>query len=421
MDRPKVVIIGAGFGGLQCARSLEGQPIDVLLLDKNNFHLFTPLLYQVASSLLNPSDIAYPIRAVFRDSPNVRFRMGEVVGVDFKTSKVRLSDGSFVPYDYLVLAAGSRTNYFGIESVSKRAHGLKDLPEALALRNHMLRCFESASKEVQAEKRRSWLSFVIVGAGPTGVEYAGALSELVRVVQRDYPELDMAEVRIALIEALAQVLPTFPEKLGRKAQAELERRGIHVRLKTRVVEAMPTSVRLHDGTETSARILIWTAGVKPSKLVSRLGLPVWRSGRIEVDDRLRVKGHNAIYAIGDIASFVQDGSEVPMLATPAIQEARHASYNILRDLRGSPPLRFRYRDWGSMATIGRNAAVARLGSWAVSGLFGWLIWLFVHLYFLIGFRNRLVVSIGWAWDYVRFDRPVRLIARAAKEDGEGPG
>lgn len=413
MSRPKVVIIGAGFGGLQCARALEGSATDVIVIDKNNYHLFTPLLYQVASSLLNPSDIAYPIRSVLRSGGNVRFIMAKVDGADFGVNKLRTADGSDIPYDYLVIAAGSQTNYFAIPSVHLNAHGLKDLPEALELRNHILSCIESASREPDAEARRKWLSFVVVGAGPTGVEFVGALSELVRVVSLDFPEIDMGEVRITLVEALDQALPSFPNSLGVIAREELERRGIKLLLGERVSSATPEGVLLKNGTEIAARTLVWAAGVKPSALAQSLGLPLHSSGRIEVEPTLRVKGHDRLYAVGDIASLVHDGREIPMLAPPAMQQGRHAACNILRSVQGQSPLPFGYHDPGSMATIGRNAGVVSFKSLQVSGFLGWLTWLFVHLYFLIGFRNRLVVLAGWAWDYFRFDRPVRMILRAA--------
>ncbi|MBI3548791.1 MAG: NAD(P)/FAD-dependent oxidoreductase [Elusimicrobia bacterium] len=417
MDRPRVVIVGAGFGGLRCARSLSGAPADVLLLDRNNYHLFAPLLYQVASSLLNPSDIAYPIRAVFRDGGNVRFRMAEATGADLDAGRVQLSDGSAVPYDYLVLAAGSETNFFGLQSVGRSAWGMKDLPEALALRNHVLRCFESAAREPSAHARAPWLTFVVAGGGPTGVEYAGALAELVRLVLgRDYPELSAGDVRILLVEGLDRLFPTFPPALGEKARARLESLGVAVRLRARVLDADADRVRLSDGEAVPARTLVWAAGVKAAGLAAALHAPRSRSGRIEVDEFLRVKGRERVYAIGDLASFQQDGREIPMIAAPAMQQARHAAGNIRASLEGRPPAPFHYKDRGMMATIGRNAAVAQIGRLSLAGFAGWIAWLFVHLYFLIGFRNRLVVLLGWAWNYLRHDRPIRLITRAGDRD-----
>jgi NADH dehydrogenase len=415
----RVVIIGAGFGGLECAKGLAGQPFDVLVLDKHNYHLFTPLLYQVASSLLDPSEIAYPIRAIFRRIPNVRFRMAEVTEIDCTAQIVKAADSAAIPYDVVVIATGSATNYFGMHSIAQRAHELKDIPEALELRNHVLRCFEAAAWEPDPTARQRWLTFVIVGGGPNGVEYAGALSELIRLVLvRDFPELDMKLVRIVLVEALGQVLPAFSPKLGEYAQQQLARRGIEVRLNTRVLDISGDAVRLSTGETLEAKTLIWAAGVKASQLATVPPLPRTRTGRIEVDQYLRAKGFENIFVIGDLAGFVQDGKELPMLARPAMQEGAHVAKNIVRRERGQPLLPFRYRDPGIMATIGRNSAVAQFQSVALRGFVGWLAWLFLHLVLLIGFRNRFAVLLNWAWEYLFYDRPVRLIARAKEKEHE---
>lgn len=409
----KVVIVGAGFGGLSCARALANKSVDVLLLDKNNYHLFTPLLYQVASSLLDPSDIAYPIRAVFRRAKNVRFQMATVTEIDLHAQLIRTKDGALIPYDYLVIATGSVTNYFGLQSVARIAHELKDIPEALELRNHILRCFEAAAREADETVRRRWLTFVIVGAGPNGVEYAGALSELIRLVLvRDFPELDMKTVRIVLVEAQGQVLPTFPSRLGQYAQWQLERRGIEVRLHARVLDVAGDTVRLSSGETLETKTLIWAAGVKASEVATVPPLPRTRAGRIEVDQFLRAKGQERVFVIGDLAAFIQDGTEIPMLARPAMQEGAHVAENILRLERHQPLIPFRYRDPGIMATIGRNSAVAQLKRVSLRGFIGWLAWLLLHLVLLIGFRNRFAVLLNWAWEYIFYDRPVRLIARA---------
>jgi NADH dehydrogenase len=412
MPRPRVIIIGGGFGGLQCARSLAESPVDVLLLDRNNYHLFTPLLYQVASSLLNPSDIAYPIRAALQHAPNVRFLMAEAASVDLAVKVVRTADGAELPYDYIVVAAGSETNFFGLESVGRAACGLKDLPEALALRNHVLRCFEAASREASAAVRSKWLTFIVVGGGPTGVEYAGALSELVRLALRhDYPEIPSGEIRILLVEALKELFPTFLPRFGRDARERLQRLGVDVRLDTRVQGVSGDQVALSTGA-VEAKTLVWAAGVKPARLAAGFASARSRTGRLEVDEYLRLRGQEKAYAIGDIASFLQDGREIPMIATPAMQQARCAAANILLDVAGRPLTPFRYRDPGMMATIGRNAGVAQVDGLSLRGFPGWIAWLFVHLYFLIGFRNRLAVLMGWAWNYLRYDRPIRIIARA---------
>jgi NADH:ubiquinone reductase (H+-translocating) len=409
---PKVVIVGAGFGGLAAAKKLSGEAVDVLIIDRNNYHLFTPLLYQVASSLLNPSDIAQPVRSIFRGSKNVRFRQATVSGIDFEQRLVKLADGREVPYEYLVIAAGSTTNYFGLAGAEDRALGLKDLPEALELRNHILRCLEKATLEDEAGAL-PWLTFVVVGGGPTGVEYAGALSELVRtVVPREYPELARRQVRVMIVEGQAEVLPPFPRTLGAAARKSLEKRGIEVVTGQLVKSLDGDAVVLASGERVEAKTLVWAAGVKPSELAADIAATRSRSGRIEVDQFLRVKGHENVFAVGDVASFQQDGKEVAMLSAPAMQEARIAAANILATIRKEPLRQFHYRDKGTMATIGKNSAVAHVWKFNFTGFIGWLLWLVVHLYYIIGFRNRLVVLIGWAWNYFRSDRPVRIIAKA---------
>jgi NADH dehydrogenase len=410
---PKVVIIGAGFGGLQCAKKLENKPVEVTLLDHNNYHLFTPLLYQVASSLLNPSDIAQPVRSILRGHRNLVFRQAEVTGVDFDAKRVLTHDAGDFAYDYLVIAAGSTTNFFGVAAAEQRSEGLKDLSEALGLRNHTLHCLEEAAATGSMEEARPWLTFVVVGGGPTGVEYSGALSELIHgVLPREYPELSASDVRVVLVEGLDRLLPVFPEDLGEEAQRALEARGVEVMTGLRVTDASEETVTLSNGDVISARTLVWAAGVKPAELAAALDVERSRNGRIEVDDALRVKGHTDVYAIGDVASFIQDGKQVPMLSAPAMQGGRQAADNILRTIAGERLKRFKYHDKGSMATVGKGAAVAQVGRFHFHGYIGWLMWLGVHIYYLIGFRNRLVVLSGWAWNYVRSDRPVRIIAKA---------
>ena len=411
---PRVVIIGAGFAGLACAKRLANRPAAVTLVDQNNFHLFTPLLYQVASSLLNPSDIAQPVRTILRGVKNVRFVQACVSGVDFGGCVVHTEEGTELPYHYLVIAAGSTTNYFGQKAVEAKAEGLKDLSEALGLRNHILRCLEEAASAVgRGADPRPWLTFVVVGGGPTGVEYVGALSELVRgVLPREYPELDKNGVRLVLAEGLERLLPAFPKGLGAFAARELAKRGVEVRTGCRVVEVTPETVTFSDGDALPARTLVWAAGVRPSDLAGAIAVSRSRSGRIEIDPTLRVEGHPEAFAIGDVAAAKREGREIPMLSAPAMQEGRAAADNILRAIEGRPLRPFRYRSRGSMATIGKGAAVANIGPLKVSGFVGWVFWLAVHLYFLIGFRNRFAVLAGWAWNYVRSDRPVRMLVRA---------
>jgi NADH:ubiquinone reductase (H+-translocating) len=414
-----VVIVGGGFGGLSCARKLDGEQADVLLVDSHNYHLFTPLLYQVATSLLNPSDIAYPFRRVFRRSSNVRFHQGTVDRVEPARRIVRLHDGTEIPYDVCVLATGSMNNYFGNRDLARFTVGLKHLEEALRLRNHVLSCLERATHASDASARQAWLTFVVVGGGPTGVEYAGALGELFKIVLgRDYPELHPHEARILLVEGKPGLLEAFPPSLGRYAERQLRRRSVEVITGALVKSATGESVSLSTGEHIPTRTVVWSAGVRPTDPVSDAGIDIARSGsgRIEVDDHLRVRGSPGLFAIGDVASVDADGEELAMLSPPAMQEGRYVAKLIASgaaarrgDADSAPP--FRYLDKGTMATIGRNAAVARIGPLRLTGFIGWAAWLCIHLYYLIGFRNRLIVLAEWTWEYVRRDRPIRVITR----------
>lgn len=415
MARMRVVIVGAGFGGFTLARALEGAPVDVTLVDRHNYHLFTPLLYQVASSLLDPSDVAFPTRKGFRRARNVRFRLGAVRRVDLERRELVLETGDPVPYDRLVLATGSTTNYFGLPEVERRSFGLKDLPEAIGLRNHVLECFERASRTATAEERREWLTFVVAGAGPTGVEYAGALAELVRLnLRRDFPEIDMREVRIHLVELSDRVLATFREPLSEYAGEELARRRIVVHTGRRLVAARENAVVLDGDEVLPTRTLVWTAGVRPNGPEFSEPVERTRAGRLVVDAYLRLAGREREYAIGDLASFVQDGAELPMVAPPAMQQARRLAGNLVREATGGKPLPFRYHDKGFMATIGRKAAVAQTDKLSLTGFIGWLGWLVLHLWYIVGVRNRLLVVAAWAYEYFRYDRPIRIIVRPTK-------
>ncbi len=360
-----MVIVGGGFGGLACARALNRKPVSVLLLDRHNYHLFTPLLYQVATSLLNPSDIAYPFRAIFRRSPNVRFRQAGVVGVDLDRKTIRTHDEQEFPFDSLVLATGSENNYFSNEDLAGHTLGMKTLAESLRLRNHVLSCLELASRAGSGEERRAWLTFVIAGGGPTGVEYAGALAELLQMVLgRDYPELEPGFSRTVLVEGQDRLLGAFHPKLGAYALKFLGNKGVDVRTATLVQE------------------------------------------------------HHDVYVIGDAASVAEDSGELPMLSPPAMQAGRHVAEAILERARGTDGKNskaFRYVDKGTMATIGRRAAVADVHGLKLKGTLGWLAWLVVHIYYLIGFRNRAVVLGSWGWDYLRRDRPIRLILRSDED------
>jgi NADH dehydrogenase len=410
--RPKVVIVGAGFGGLQCAKGLIGKGVDVLVIDDRNYHLFTPLLYQVASCLLAPAEIATPLRTLLRHAPNVRYRQGRVLDVDTAAKSLRLADDDVVAYDALVLATGSTTNYYGKSDVEAQALGLKDLGEALRLRNHVLTCLERAVIEPEGDDRRRHLTFCVVGGGPTGVEYAGALAELVRLVlPREYPELDHRDVRIVLVEGTERVLPAFPPRLSAYARKALERLGVEVRCNSLVATADDRSVTLADGTHIPTYSMVWAAGVRPTGPLDEPSPS--RSGRIAVDDHLRVADADGVYAIGDVAAgHDRKDQTLPMLATPAMQEGRY----VAREIAEGPGARpFRYRNRGILATVGRSAAVGKVGPLQFTGFIGWVVWLTVHLYYLIGFGNRVRVLARWSWYYLRLERPVRIIARA--DDG----
>ena len=415
MTRPRVVIAGAGFGGLTCARRLERVEVDVLLVDRYNYHLFTPLLYQVASAVLDPGEIARPVRELIRPLDNVDFRQAEITGADLE-KRLLLTDRGPVPYDYLVLATGSQSDYFGNKSLARHAFGLKDLPQGLALRNRVLAQFEASRWATDSEQRRVMLTFAVVGGGPTGVELAGALSELIRLVLRkDYRDLDLGEVRVLLVEASDSLLAAFKTPLRDAARRSLEKKGVEVILEARVEEVTDASLRLAGGKDVAAGTVVWTAGVRASDIGTALGTKLGRQSRIEVDPTLQVSGHPMVFVIGDLAGAVDRGVPLPMLIPVAMQQGRHVATTIARLVQNGGATAFRYKDPGIMATIGRNSAVAQLGRVQLSGFLGWLMWLAVHLVNVISFRSRIVVLVNWAWDYVFYDRPIRLIVRAGDD------
>jgi NADH:ubiquinone reductase (H+-translocating) len=418
--RPRVVIVGAGFAGVFAARGLAGADCDVLIVDRNNAHAFLPLLYQVATAAVESEHIAAPVRGIIRDmgakAANLDFCMAEVRGVDFDRREV-LAEGQdgaalALPYDYLLLAPGSVTNTFGVPGADEHAFSLKNLEEAVRLRNHILRSFEAAAWTGDEEARQLKLCFVVVGGGPTGVELAGAMAELMAgALRRDFPRLGLATPCVTLLEAGDGLLPGFPESLRAYARKKLEALGVDVRLGAVVERVSPQGAFLKGGGAAQAATVVWTAGVKGEPVAARLGLAVAANGQVLARPTLQSREHPEVFLAGDICRAEHAGRPLPMFAPPAIQEGRHAAKSILRLLSGREPQVFRYFDKGMMATIGKKAAVVRLGGFSFKGLPAWLLWLAVHLAYLIGFRNRLFVLANWAVDYFLSERCVRLISR----------
>lgn len=409
---PHVVIVGAGFGGLMAAQKLASAPVQITLIDRHNYHLFQPLLYQIAIAGLVPSQIAYPLRTIFRRQKNLTFQMGEVTAIDFDARYVRLN-GSVIAYDYLIFAVGGQTNFFGLNSVEENSFELKSIESATSTRNHLLKMFEQASREVDPDKRKALLTFVVVGGGPTGVETAGALAELItHVMTKDYPEMDLRESRVLLLEAMDSVMTTYPDELRKSTLKLLQSKNVEILLNTRLTDYNGQRITLADGGYIDACTLIWTAGVRSAELTDWLGVQQAAGRRVRVELTLQLPQHPDVFVIGD-AAYVEDaqGQPLPMLATVAQQQANAAAKNIRKILKGERPEAFRYKDPGLLATIGRNAAVARIWGLSFSGLIAWLIWVVLHIYRLIGFRNRLVVLINWAWDYFFYDNQIRLITR----------
>ena len=409
--KPTVVIVGAGFGGLRAARALRRAPVDVILVDRNNYHLFQPLLYQVATAGLEPEEIAKPVRAILRRQQNLDFRLLDVTGIDLAGRRVLTNDRP-IPYDYLILAIGAKTSYFGLDDVERTGFGLKDIPDAVRLRNHTLECFERAMLEQDPERRRALLTFVVVGGGPTGVEMAGALSELIRLVLvKDYPRLNLKDVRILLLEAGDRLLAAMPPRLSEAAARTLWKKHVEVRHGAAVSGYDGSNARLKSGEVIPARTLIWAAGVRAADLAGRLGVPTARLGRVPVEPTLQLAGHPEVFLIGDAAYLEAEQEPLPMMAPPAMQMGETAAANVGRLVEGKPCLAFRYRNPGTLAPIGRNSAVARIWGISFTGFPAWVVWLGAHILKLIGFRNKLFVLINWAWDYFFYDRAVRLITR----------
>ncbi len=413
-DQPHVVIIGGGFGGLYAARSLRRAPVRITLVDRHNYHLFQPLLYQVATAALNPSDIAAPIRSILRRQRNVTVILGDAQAIDPDTKVVRLTDGE-IPYDYLIVATGATHSYFAHPEWEKNAPGLKTIDDALEIRRRVLLAFEAAERETDPKRQAEWLTFLVVGGGPTGVELAGALSEIARQTMiRDFRHIDPASARVILVEGKERVLPTYPADLSEKARRQLEGLGVDV-ITGGIVSAVGEDAVLIGETRIATHTVLWAAGVQASPLARSIGAPLDRSGRVIVERNLTISGHPDVFVIGDLAAAVQsDGSPVPGVAPAAMQQGHHTAANIERALEGQPLRPFVYRDKGSLATIGRAAGVADFGKVHLSGLIAWAAWLMIHIFFLIGFRNRFLVITQWAWAYFTYQRGARLITGEVK-------
>jgi len=413
----RVVIVGGGFGGLYAAQSFKSTDIDLILIDRRNFHLFQPLLYQVATGALSPGEIASPLRYVLNRQKNTKVLLGEAVDIDVTGRAVRLKDGSDVPYDSLIVAAGSTHHYFGHPQWARIAPGLKTIEDATEIRTRVLLAFERAEKETNPELRRALLTFVVVGAGPTGVELAGALGEISRdTLRKDFRSINPADARIFLIEGEDRVLPPYTPDLSKAAEQALIELGVQTRAGARVTEIDENGVTIETGqskTRIEARTVLWAAGVQASPLgrvlSEKTGVPLDRAGRLMVEPDLSLKGHPEILIVGDLAHFEQDGKMVPGVAPTAMQQGRYAARLVIARMRGETQKPFHYWDKGSLATIGRNRAVAIIGRFHFSGYLAWLIWLFVHLLYIVEFENRMLILFQWAYDYFTHNRGARLI------------
>jgi NADH dehydrogenase len=420
IEKPHVVIVGAGFGGLEAAKKLACEKVRVTVIDRTNYYLFQPLLYQVATAALSPADIAAPVRAVLSKYKNVEVILAEVESVDVDAKKIRTID-SEIGYDFLILATGARHSYFGHNEWEKLAPGLKSLEDAVELRRRLLMAFEYAEKITDDAARKAAMTFVIIGGGPTGVEMAGAIAEISRhTLAKDFRHIDPSQARIILIEGEPRVLAAYPEDLSASALKQLVDLGVEVRTATRATNLTEAGVQVGDKF-IPCRVKIWAAGNNASFVGKTLGAPVDRVGRVIVNDDLTIPGHPEVQVIGDLANFShQTGQPLPGISPVAMQQGRHVARNVLAMAEGRQPQRFRYWDKGTLATIGRNKAVADLKFVHLSGFPAWLAWLFVHIVFLVGFRNRLVVLFQWAWAYFTFDKGARLITRNFQSETRPP-
>jgi NADH dehydrogenase len=418
--KPQVVIVGAGFGGLEAAKKLACKDVGVTVIDRTNHHLFQPLLYQVATAALSPANIAAPVRSILSKGRNVEVILAEVQSVDVDAKKIKTTDTE-IDYDYLILATGARHSYFGHDEWEKIAPGLKSLEDAVELRRRILMAFEFAEKTPDEAARRAAMNFVVIGGGPTGVEMAGAIAEISRyTLAKDFRHINPSEARVILLEGDPRLLSAYPEDLSESARKQLVDLGVEVRTGARATDLTETGVQV-DGEFIACRVKIWAAGNTASSVGKTLGVPVDRAGRVIVNEDLTIPGHPEVQVIGDLANFRhQTGQPLPGVSPVAMQQGRHAARNVLAMIKGGKPKRFRYRDKGSMATIGRNKAVADLKFLHLSGVPAWLAWLFVHIIFLVGFRNRLLVLLQWAWAYLTFDKGARLITRNFQAEHRPP-
>ena len=420
-QKPRVVIVGAGFGGLEAAKKLACKDVHVTVIDRTNHHLFQPLLYQVATAALSPADIAAPIRGILSKCENMEVILAELCSVDVNAKKVKLSDGAELDYDFLVLATGARHSYFGHDEWEKLAPGLKSLEDAIEVRRRLLMAFEYAERITDEAARRAAMTFVIIGGGPTGVEMAGAIAEIARhTLAKDFCHIDPSQARVILVEGDPRLLATFPEDLSASALKQLVDLGVEVRTGARATDLTETGVQVGDEF-IPCRVKIWAAGNNASFVGKTLGVPIDQVGRVMVNDDLTIPGHPEVQVIGDLANFShQTGQPLPGVSPVAMQQGRLAARNTLAMIDGHKPQRFYYWDKGNMATIGRHKAVADLKLVHLSGLPAWLAWLFVHLIFLVGFRNRLLVLFQWAWAYLTFNAGARLITRNFQSETRPP-
>ena len=413
----RVVVLGAGFAGLFAAGTLAGTDAAVTIIDRNNYHTFYPLLYQVGAAELEPADIVYPVRSVLRTRKNIGFLMAEITGINTAKNLVTTDRGD-VQYDYLVIATGSRPGFYGIKGAKENSLNLNTLDDAIQLRNHILCCFEKASRCEDPEELKKLLTFAVIGGGPTGVEFAGAFAELVQgPLHRDFPGLDLSFARIILIDGAKRLIAGYNEKSAVYAVKTLQGMGVTVLLDSPVRRIDRQAVVLPDGTKIKAATILWTAGVIGEDVRAERKLSSRSDSRIEVARTMQLEGAGNVFVCGDMAWFEQNGKPLPMMAPVATQQGVHAAKSILRMIKGKEPLDFKFRDRGSMVTIGRNSAVAKVGSFEVRGFAAWILWLAIHIFFLIGFRNKIFVLIRWFGDYIFFERSGRMIIPSCAEPG----